>query len=159
MKRRRIFVGVGGLLAGLILQGCTGAGTMIRIPFIKYPVERTYKANFDRTWKAALEATKDYELTIADPKTGYLISDWIKGLSDTYRYRDQNGEQKPCRCEFSIHGLVEEAADGKTRVHIPFYERTLIVHPDTGPVWKKTESSTLREKAILDKIGELLAKD
>lgn len=156
MKPARIRLGVASILAACVVGGCVPSGT-IRVPFMKCATERTYKADFKTVWKAAAEALKGYELVVEDDASGLLISDWIKGESDTYRYKDEDGKLKPCRCEFSIHAKVDDAEKGKTTVHIDLYERTLFVYPETGPVWKKTDSSTLREKAILDRISELLS--
>ncbi|NOZ23461.1 MAG: hypothetical protein GXP25_20490 [Planctomycetes bacterium] len=158
MKSPRIGYAAVLLAVGIMLTGCTNSG-MIRIPFLKFPIERTYNASFDRTWKAAVQAMKGYELVVEDDESGYLISDYIKGESDTYRYRDdKDGKEKPCRCEFSIHAVVEEIDKQRTKVHIDLYEKTLFMYPDAGPTWELTKSSTLREKKILDKIAEILSK-
>lgn len=158
VKRIRHGVGMAVVLAALVAPGCTQVG-MVRLPFIKYPIERVYRADFDKTWKAAVAAMKEYDLVVQDPGSGLLISDWIRGNSDTYRYHEKDGADKPCRCEFSIHANVEEVEkDAKTKVHVDIYEKTLIVYPETGPVWKMTATSTLKEKAILDKIDEILSK-
>ena len=143
-------------VVAVILLGCTPSG-MIRVPFIKFPIERTYGADFDRTWKAAVKAMKEYELVVEDDESGYLISDYIRGESDTYRYRDKDGRQKPCRCEFTIHAVVEEVDKQRTKVHIDIYEKTLFMYPDAGPTWELTKSSTLREKKVLDGIASILS--
>ncbi|MEW6355333.1 MAG: hypothetical protein AB1696_03330 [Planctomycetota bacterium] len=101
---------------------------------------------------------KGYELVVSDEESGYLISDYIKGESDAYRYRDKDGKEKPCRCEFTIHAVVEEVGKERTKVRIDIYEKTLFMYPDAGPTWELTKSSTLREKKILDGIAEILAK-
>jgi len=147
----------GTFLIGLLcLCGCRT--TVTRLHIIKHDTVKTYDAPYAKVWAAAREAMKDYELVVTDSddeqQSGLLISDWIKGKSDTYRYKDENGEMQPCDCEYSLHASVEGKND-KTVVDVKIYEKTLMVTPE-GKVWRKTESSTLREKKILDTIDALL---
>jgi len=148
------------LALALLLGGCA-SGKSPRREVVRYDTARTYEAPFDAVWLAVKHALKDYRIVIAyrdeAKREGRFVSDWVQGESDIYTYQDEKGVTHPCRCEYSIEVTVKGQKGGDTRVEVKIYERTELMTLK-GFKWRRTNTSTQREKHILDAVQNYLTR-
>ncbi len=173
-----------GLISALpILFFATSAGCSAFdvAPRPRYPVQRSFNAPVEKVWEAAIRVLGDTPLASVDSASGIVITDWLHGVSDTMYSRNLLGREKlQIRYKFVVR--VEKLAGGaRVRVQNSEYTaRTEYVHAGypaggfglrTGhhgaafygggtsfkyDRFEPTPTSTLKEKAFLDRIEAVL---
>ena len=131
---------------------------------IKQPKKKTgliFRANFDKTWNAVNEVAKDLPVIVRKKDSGVIMTDWIKTKSDRlYSGFDENRIPYTIRYKFTIK--VKPTSKG-TMVDVENQEQYFTDSVTSGIdfsgsiyQWLDTESSTLKEAAFLEKVGDEL---
>lgn len=111
------------LPALLLLFAATGCSRYMIRPVPTYPTARVYDAGFEDVWKAGLESLRGIPLASIDHASGYIVTDWVKGYSDT-RYVG-TPERVDRWLEVNTKMTVSVAAvKGGTLVRVDVYEET-----------------------------------
>lgn len=153
----------------LILSGCWSKNfdEPGQIEVERRATEASMGASFQRTWAAtqAVMAKLPVVKRDVDASTGraYLVTDWIRGKSDRlYHGYDVNRMPYVIRYKLYVY-IVGEVRGGSTRVTIKNTEQYLDDVVTAGvdiqgnvETWIKTESSTLKENALLQQIDKLV---
>lgn len=138
-----------------------------KIEVDRRPTDLTLGGSFQRTWAAtqAVVAKLPIIKRDVDAATGraYLVTDWIRGKSDLlYHGFDVNRFPYVIRYKLYIY-VMGDPRGGATRVSIKNTEQYLDDVITAGvdiqgnvDAWIKTESSTLKENALLLQIDKLV---
>jgi hypothetical protein len=162
----RLFITLG---LSVILSGCWSKNfdEPGRIEVPARPTVMGMGASFQRTWGAtqAVVAKLPIIKRDIDANTGraYLVTDWIRGKSDRlYHGFDVNRMPYVIRYKLYIY-IVGDVRGGNTNVTIKNTEQYLDDVITAGvdiqgnvESWIKTESSTLKENALLNQIDKLI---
>lgn len=108
------------LTLAALAAGCSGY--MVR-PMPVHPVTRVYKAAVDETWTATLDSLRGLPLQSIDKSSGYVITDWQKGLSDHRYFGTPERVEWWQQVRFKITVSVKPAKGG-TLVTVDLYEET-----------------------------------
>ena len=158
-------------LTGLLLSGCWNKdyNEPGKISIDRAPTETVMNGSFQRVWAATQTSMAKFSIQKrdADPATGraYLITDWTRGKSDTlYHGFDVNRVPYVIRYKLYIY-VVGDTRGNRTKVTVQNVEQYLddvvtagVDFQGSTQTWIKTESSTLKENALLQQI-EKLVKD
>lgn len=138
-----------------------------KIEVQRRPTDIVVASSFQRTWAAtqAVVAKLPIIKRDIDSATGraYLVTDWIRGKSDRlYHGFDVNRFPYVIRYKLYIY-VVGDVRGGSTRLTIKNTEQYLDDVVTAGvdiqgnvDTWIKTESSTLKENALLQQIDKLV---
>ncbi|MBN8556048.1 MAG: hypothetical protein J0L93_11440 [Deltaproteobacteria bacterium] len=138
-----------------------------RIDISKRPTEAYIPASYERTWAATQAILAKFPITKRDidPATGraYIVTDWIRGKSDVlYHGFDVNRIPYIIRYKLYVY-VVGDQRGGKTQVTIKNSEQysddVITAGVDIQgnlETWIKTDSSTLKENALLQEITRLV---
>jgi uncharacterized protein YggE len=154
-------------ITSLFLSGCWNKNFNEpgRIEVEKQPTEAAYGSSFPKTWAAVQAVMAKFPIIKkdVDKTTGraYIQTDWVRGKSDTlYHGFDVNRIPYVIRYKMTIY--VVGASNG-TQVTIKNVEQYLDDVVTAGvdsqgslQSWIRTESSTLKENALLQQIDKLL---
>ena len=127
----------------------------------KGETSKIFHANFQDTWKAVTQLTMNYPVISNAKETGILTTDWIKGKSD--RLYSGYGETRiPYTIRYKLTVKVKPVSKG-TMINVANREQYLTDSVTSGIdmagsiyQWLDTESSTMKETALLNEIQKLL---
>lgn len=151
------------LLGGMFIFGCYSKD--FKEPGIaKQSKQRTstiYRANYQKTWQAVIDAAGDLPITNSRKESGIVTTDWIKGKSD--RLYSGYGENRiPYTIRYKFLIKVKPTSKGtlvSVRNKEQYYADTISSGIDfSGSVyqWLDTESSTHKENDFLKKVQDKL---
>lgn len=123
---------------------------------------KVFRANFQRTWDAVVEAAGSMPVVSTDKETGTIITDWVQTKSD--RLYSGYGETRiPYTIRYKFKINVKPTGSG-TYVKITnkeqYYTDSVTSGIDfSGSVyqWLDTQSSTKKESEFLQKIERQLS--
>jgi hypothetical protein len=163
MSRLLILFGFSILLAGCWSKDFQEPG---RVEVQKKITDAMINQGFQRTWAATQTTLAKFPMMRkdADSTTGraYVVTDWIRGKSDTlFHGFDSNRLPYVIRYKLTIY-VTGDNRSARTRVSIKSVEQYLDDTVTAGVdvqgglyTWIKTDSSSLKENAILEQINKL----
>lgn len=137
-----------------------------RVEIDRKSTELVIPSNFLRVWGAAQAALGKFPILKKDAEgslaKGYMVTDWIRGKSDTlFHGFDVNRVPYVIRYKLFVY-VTGENRFNQVRVSIRVVEQYLDDMVTAGVdarggvyTWVKTESSSLKENAILEQIKKL----
>lgn len=159
----------------IVVAGCA----TVTVPKVRvlegeqHDTSRTYRANFDQTWEAAIDVMQRYPITTIEKVSGLLITDWVEGTSDTY-YAEITGQKQMLQDRTRFNIKVSAVSEG-SRVTVNQYIKlhtpgAIVSDPLMGTIgpfydWQDavgikdlpTQTPGQREREILDAIEAKLA--
>jgi len=125
---------------------------------------RSYSSNFQDTWNAVTQAISTYPLVTSTKDNGTIVTDWIKGKSDT-RYSGYGETRIPYTIRYKFTIKVKPTNKG-TSVNIASKEQYLTDSVTSGIdfsgsvyQWLDVESSTQKEGQFLAEIQKRLTSN
>lgn len=157
------------MFLALILNGCWSKNfdEPGQIDVEPRATEATFGSSFQRTWAATQAAMAKFPVNKrdADQTTGraYMVTDWIRAKSDRlYHGFDVNRIPYVIRYKLYIY-VSSDSRGGATKVSVKNTEQYLddvvtagVDIQGNAESWIKTESSTLKENALLVQIDKLV---
>lgn len=168
IKKWSVWLGVGGLFLGI--SGCWNKefNEPGRIEIERRPIEMSMGGTFARTWAATQAVMSKFPIVKRDVDQtsgrAYIVTDWVRGKSDIL-YHGFGDNRIPYVIRYKLYlTLNGEVRGGATRIRIENTEQYLDDVVTSGVdlqgsthTWIRTESSTLKEDALLRQIQKLVA--
>ena len=136
------------------------------------PTDSTFQASFDVTWDAVMQSIAEWPLTVIEKESGIINTDWTTRMDSLKMsfwrgvYGGQVEEDVPTEVMERINVVVRARTETATNVRIIRYVKFRIYEMAMGPVgsftrgtgeFTQTNSNTLVEARLLDRIGSVLA--
>ncbi len=146
-----------GLVALLLIAGCTSryqrdlGGDPERV------VSKTYLANFDLAWLAALDALKSYPMDVSNREGGSLQTKWVENTAERNLVESFGPGVSYLKAQFRYRiSLAKTKYDESDAVRISV-QRSQLIQRDVLEGWKPIGSDEIEEKTLLYRIGQLIS--
>ena len=129
----------------------------------RWRTDRDFTTSFNTTWDALIVVLKDVPILSAKRESGILVTDWINGKSDRL-FSTYDKTRIPYKIRYKMLIKLKGKQPGTNvtvRNHEQYYADSLTQGGNfSGSLysWSDTESSTLKEKSLLDALQEQLEK-
>ncbi len=119
-------------------------------------LERTYLADFNIAWQAALEALKNNRLDVSNRDGGYIQTQWLDNTAER-NFVDPFGDSASyLKAQLRLKISFEKGKfKGKPSVRIKVVKEQL-VQQDVLEGWRLIETDTVEEKTLLYRIGRII---